>query len=97
MLVVVQAQYVAAMGVGQDDWSAVSKLVAIAPTKVIPCFGLHPWRSHLYSSQAYSGKISLVADTKDPEQCDAHFGDTLLSEVCSSVNKLLQNYRLRHP
>lgn len=29
--------------VQESDWSKVEQLLAAAPHKVIPCFGVHPW------------------------------------------------------
>lgn len=57
-----KAKYVAIMGVCSTDWSQVLEAATRAPDKVIPCFGIHPWKAHLHASTSCSGTVADTAD-----------------------------------
>ena len=39
----INAIKVAVMGVQEADWPDVEQMCQLAPLKVIPCYGVHPW------------------------------------------------------
>lgn len=51
----VQASAVAVMGVREADWEHVLQLSQLAPAKVIPCFGVHPWFAHQHLAPGTAG------------------------------------------
>lgn len=74
----VQSPRMALMGVSSQDWLDLQFLAERFPEKVQPCFGIHPWKAHLHSSNAFSG---TVADTLDPAPIDQELPATLHSSL----------------
>lgn len=50
------------MGVSSQDWPALQRLAETFPDKVLPCFGIHPWKAHLHSSNICSGTVASAID-----------------------------------
>jgi len=67
------AKYIAVMGTHKSDWAAVAKLCQDNPSRVIPCFGVHPWFCHLHAleehddSQGSAAIFESLLQGKDPE------------------------------
>eukprot|EP00983_Pelagomonas_calceolata_P095103 1157966-Pelagomonas_calceolata.AAC.6 len=59
---------VAVMGTREQDWEQVEKLYKIAPNKVIPCFGVHPWFAHLHAATS-SGSGGDSAEGQSASIC----------------------------
>lgn len=74
----VQSPRMALMGVSSQDWQQLQLLAEKFPEKVQPCFGIHPWKAHLHSSNAFSG---TVADTLDPATVNDDLPDSLHSSL----------------
>lgn len=68
----VQARHLAIMSVSSDDWPDVERLLTLAPSKVVPAFGLHPWSMHRYASQSFTGSVSSLLQGPPPPMSDAH-------------------------
>jgi Tat protein secretion system quality control protein TatD with DNase activity len=68
--VLLQAQRIAAMSVGSADWTDVEALAAADP-RIIPCYGIHPWKAHLHASDQREGStVASVLDGRPREGSD---------------------------
>lgn len=78
------------MSVSSHDWSDVKKISADRPDHVIPAFGIHPWKAHLYSSECCT---ATVADTLDQTKLDDAQRAALPAETQQSlIQVLLSDY-----
>jgi Tat protein secretion system quality control protein TatD with DNase activity len=68
--VFLQAQRIAAMSVSSTDWTDVEALAAADP-RIIPCYGIHPWKAHLHASDQCEGStVASVLDGQPREGSD---------------------------
>ncbi|KAF9469807.1 TatD DNase family Scn1 [Collybia nuda] len=73
---------ICAMSTMQSDQSRVRDLAISYPTKVVPCFGYHPWFSYLISTQPVLSKNdhyrSILLGTRSPRPSDVAIFEKLL-------------------
>lgn len=50
-----QPRHLALMSVSHDDWADVAAAASALGPKIVPCFGIHPWWSHLHGSHQCPG------------------------------------------
>eukprot|EP00892_Ulva_mutabilis_P003913 jgi/Ulvmu1/1894/UM012_0052.1 len=65
-----QSPRMALMGVSSQDWPDLQLLAESFPDKVQPCFGIHPWKAHLHTSNACSGTVASTIDASSAEAPD---------------------------
>lgn len=91
----VEARYVAAMGVSEQEWVRVEKAASVAPQRVIPAFGVHPWYAHLHGIEPGT----LVRDVVEFEGTSTpdEFASVLQASTSSSWEGTLRTLLLKHP
>jgi len=96
-----QASCVAVMGVKEEDWENVMRLKALAPHKVIPCFGVHPWFAHLHATACNkdaSGAVSMAPVLDVPPKQDPEGVQWLLQlQPSQTWEHKLRQLLLQHP
>lgn len=78
----------ALMGVSSQDWKDLQLLAELYPDKVQPCFGVHPWKAHLHTSDACSGRV--VADTLEPRPATGEQLSDVLEQRLIDVRSCLR-------
>jgi Tat protein secretion system quality control protein TatD with DNase activity len=66
------------MSVSSTDWKDVEALSA-EDSRVIPCYGIHPWKAHLHASDQPEG--ATVASVLDGQPSEGSVSITSLSLV----------------
>ncbi len=62
---------VAVMGVRETDWDNVLQLQRMLPSKVIPCFGVHPWFAHQHSVETLSSQLPEDQQLTEPQSASS--------------------------
>ena len=89
------ATHIAAMGTAEDDWPRVQRLRSLAPGKVIPCFGVHPWFAHRHGMRAPCTTADVVEAKEEAEL--QKLGERLGAQLPTSWQARLRELLLQYP
>ncbi|GAX75168.1 hypothetical protein CEUSTIGMA_g2612.t1 [Chlamydomonas eustigma] len=90
----VEASQVAAMGTRESNWQTVEDLYRAYPSKVIPCFGVHPWFAHAHALEPGTYGRDIIVDTRRHPAPSDQQGAEYDQQGCRGVEKGLLDSKL---